>query len=161
MPDPAILKLIPLRVTDEKFMSVNALTATEAMSALARLKPVGVTKLKVRVNAQGAGRVHETVSSPYTQLGSVFTKIIAALALEANNDAAVTTDVHNRFLRMETSFGYGSSLAIVTGAIVNNTLVTCDEPSCSRTFCGRSKFFMPSKTLLPTLKIRKKSILFQ
>ena len=109
----------------------------EEMSALAILKPTGVMKLNERVNEHGTGPAHVTSSSPKFPLGPEIVKNCAALALDANNDAATTTDEHNSFLRIETSSVYGSSLAIVTGAIVNNTLVTCDEPSCSRTFCGR------------------------
>ena len=120
-------------------MLVNALEAIVETTILERLKPIGVVKLNVDVNAHGAiaPPVHTTSSSPKVPLGPEIIKDCAAFALEANNDAATTMDEHNSFLRIETSSGYGSSLAIVTGAIVNNTLLTCDEPSCSQTFCGR------------------------
>ena len=117
--------------------------ATVLMTILARLKPAGVTKLNNRsVNVHGTVELGQvTESLPKFPLGPDIVINSAALALEANNDAATTTDEQNNFLRIETSSVYGSSLAIVTGAIVNNTLVACDEPSYSPTFGGRSEVF--------------------
>ena len=122
--------------------------ATVETTILERLKPTGVSKVNVEVNPHGAiaPPVHTTWSSPKVPLGPEIVNCCAALALEANNDAATTTVEQNNFLRIETSSVCGLPLAIVTGAIVNNTLVTCDEPSCSRISCKRSEFFYAVKS---------------